>query len=66
MDLDFTSHRGQWHLVVVEGTAEVCVGGHIWGGVGLAEEIECDFCLREETVGPTGIWGNHGKCLQVR
>jgi hypothetical protein len=36
--------------IVVEGAIEVFPGGHDWCDGGLAEEVECQFCLWKEQV----------------
>jgi hypothetical protein len=36
--------------IVVEGAIEVFLGGHAWCDRGLAEEVECQFCLWKEQV----------------
>ncbi len=36
--------------IVVEGIIEVFPGGHAWCDGGLAEEVECQFCLWKEQV----------------
>ncbi len=36
--------------IVVEGAIEVFPGGHAWCDGGLAEEVECQFCLWKEQV----------------
>ncbi len=36
--------------IVVKGAIEVFPGGHAWCDGGLAEEVECQFCLLKEQV----------------
>jgi len=50
MNLDFTAHRCQGHLVVVERAAQVSIGRHGRCGVGLSEKVEGNLGLWEQAV----------------
>ena len=56
MNLDFTSHGGKWHFIVIERATEMGVGRNGGSCIGLPGEIQSDFCLRQQSI-PKMLFG---------
>ena len=45
MYLCIASHWGEWHFDVVKWVTKMRVCQHLWGGIRLSNEVDCEFCL---------------------
>ncbi len=54
MYLGLTSHWSKWHVIVVEGSAEMCIFQNARGGIRLSNQIDCDLGLRDQPI--PAIW----------
>jgi hypothetical protein len=54
MHLDFASHGGQWHLVIIKRSTEMNICRDQRSGAGLAEEVDSDFGLQKEPIPEVG------------